>query len=250
MRAMTDYPGIEYYAKADFQELCAEVDKKWALDPQLIDMDITEEWDDDTNTITYYITGIFQIEDLKFSLTYTCLEDPDEIELEFDEIDPVDLHDAYRYRELMSLNMKHDAEDFKHRLQQKGLDVKIYSSRKINASTPVFAADEDDPFADMGFDDEMDPDLSEDDDLGDNIDDMADTLDEMSEALKDLDEDDVDIETENNIADHYIAECEKCHNVFISAVLVSDQKIEKISGTCPICDEECDQYLKWVVKEI
>ena len=129
---------------------------------------------------------------------------------------------------------------------------------KLNSTYPVMAADDDDPFADMGFDEPEggpDPDLGtvptdSDDSVEDNLDDMADTLDDLNDALQDFKEDDVDIETENNISNHYIAECEKCHQVFITAVEESDQTIEKISGVCPLCDEECDQYLKWVIKEI
>lgn len=120
---------------------------------------------------------------------------------------------------------------------------------------PILAA-EDDPFSDMGFDepevdDTDEPNLQDDpDSVEDSLDDMADTLDDLNDALKDFEEDDIDIETENNIDDHYIAECEKCHGVFITSVIESDQELEKISGVCPLCDEECDQYLKWVIKEI
>lgn len=132
--------------------------------------------------------------------------------------------------------------------------IKSSYSKRIKAK-PILAA-EDDPFADMGFDEpevddnsELEP-QDDPDSVEDSLDDMADTLDDLNDTLKDFEEDDIDIETENNIDDHYIAECEKCHGVFITSVIESDQELEKISGVCPLCDEECDQYLKWVIKEI
>lgn len=109
----------------------------------------------------------------------------------------------------------------------------------------------DDEFDDMSFDepesetqDEKDADSA-----ADSLDSMADTLDEISDSLEDFQEDNTDIDVNNNISDHYIAECEKCHGVFITAVTESDQKIDRISGTCPLCDQDCDQYLKWVIKD-
>lgn len=125
----------------------------------------------------------------------------------------------------------------------------------VAASTYIKAAEEDeDPFSDMGFDDEPEagpePGMEEDLSPEDTIDDLTDTLDDLNDALDDFEEDDVDIEMDNNIADHLIAECDKCHNIFITSVIQSDQEVEKISGICPICDEESDQYIKWVVKEL
>lgn len=136
--------------------------------------------------------------------------------------------------------------------------VKKYKMQggSVFASTYIKAAEEDeDPFADMGFDDEdpagdVEPPIGDDQDPEDTIDDLSDTLDDLSDSLDDFEEDNVDIEMDNNIADHLIAECDKCHNIFITSVIQSDQEIEKISGTCPICDEESDQYIKWVVKEL
>lgn len=130
--------------------------------------------------------------------------------------------------------------------------MKITSSKDLNAKkTPIMAADEEDPFADMGFEEEESQEVAEDaDEAEDSIEDMSDTLDELNDALSEIDEDKVDIEMDNNIDDHYIAECDKCHNVFITSVVLSDQEIEKISGICPICDEESDQYLKWIIKDV
>ena len=70
---------------------------------------------------------------------------------------------------------------------------------------------------------------------------IADTIDDASEP------DDVNIDTYNNIAGHYIAECEKCHQIFISAVVESDQQVSSIQGICPFCNEDTTQDLKWVV---
>lgn len=92
--------------------------------------------------------------------------------------------------------------------------------------------------------------LDDTDTLQDDIDYVADTLEDIQDDVQDIDEDDVDIDTENNIADHYIAECDRCHAVFISAVMESDQDIDKISGICPICGKESDQYLRWVIKDV
>lgn len=86
------------------------------------------------------------------------------------------------------------------------------------------------------------------DDLSDSVDDIQDTLDEIDGT--EIEEDDVDIELENNIANHYIAECDTCHGIFISALVESDQEVEKVSGVCPLCDKETDQYLKFIVRPV
>lgn len=87
-------------------------------------------------------------------------------------------------------------------------------------------------------------------DIAETIDDISDSVDDIQDTIEDIEEDDVDIEVDNNIANHYIAECDSCHGIFISALAESDQEIEKISGVCPLCDKETDQYLKWIVKSI
>lgn len=86
--------------------------------------------------------------------------------------------------------------------------------------------------------------------FSDTVDDLADTFDDMSEQLEDIEEDEVDIETENNIANHYIAECDTCQGVFISALVESDQEVEKITGVCPLCGKDTEQYLCWIVREV
>ncbi len=110
----------------------------------------------------------------------------------------------------------------------------------IKASTkPIMAAGED--FLGEGV---------EETEISDTIDDVADSVDDMQDVVDDLEEDSPDIEVDNNIADHYIAECDSCQGVFISALIESDQEVTKISGICPICGKETDQYLKWIVREV
>lgn len=102
----------------------------------------------------------------------------------------------------------------------------------------------------------MTPNLREIDDLDDSfsdqLEDVADTVEDIQDTVTDDDhqEDSVNIEIENNISGHYIAECNKCKNVFISATVLSDQIVECVTGVCPICREESDQYLKWVIKPV
>ena len=109
----------------------------------------------------------------------------------------------------------------------------------------VVAADED--FDDV---DEFDMDDSDDaDGLMDAVDDVADQVEDIQDTVEDEAEDAVSIEVNNNISDHYIAECDKCHGVFISAVIESEQQIDHVSGICPLCNKESDQYLKWIIKD-
>jgi len=98
--------------------------------------------------------------------------------------------------------------------------------------------------------DDFDMDDADVDGVLDAIDDVADNVDDLQDAIDSIDEDDLDIAMNNNIANHYIAECGKCYGVFISAVVESDQKIEYVSGQCPICHKDTEQYLKWVIKEV
>lgn len=88
------------------------------------------------------------------------------------------------------------------------------------------------------------------DGIMDAMDEVADNVEDIQDAIDDIDEDDVEIAVNNNIADHFIAECDKCGGVFISAVVDSDQVIDHVSGVCPLCGRETDQYLKWVIKSV
>lgn len=89
----------------------------------------------------------------------------------------------------------------------------------------------------------------EDEGVADALDTMADNVEDLQDAVEDIvDEDEPEININNNIADHFIAECERCGGVFISAVVDSDQTIDHVTGTCPLCGRETDQYLKWIIK--
>lgn len=85
-------------------------------------------------------------------------------------------------------------------------------------------------------------------DLSDSIDDLTDSVEDMQDMVEDVAEDEPSIDIENNIEDHYIAECESCGGIFISAILESDQEIDHVTGVCPLCDKETNQYLRWVIK--
>ncbi len=93
--------------------------------------------------------------------------------------------------------------------------------------------------ADFGYEDEIE----------DAVDDLADSAEDLQDSVDEVEEDDDNIEVNNNITDHYIAECDKCHGVFISAVVLSDQEVESVSGICPLCGKESEQYLNWVIKD-
>ena len=126
--------------------------------------------------------------------------------------------------------------------------IKKNNKQSINSSTSVSnryikAADEE---LEEEFDiDEYDDDT---DGLMDAIDDVADNVEDLQDSLDDIKEDEVEIAINNNIADHFIAECERCNGIFISAVVDSDQVIDHVTGTCPLCGRETEQYLKWIIK--
>ena len=108
----------------------------------------------------------------------------------------------------------------------------------------IVAADE---FDDFGFDE---PEMDDEEALGDKLDTMADDIDAIGDDLDEIEEESNDIEIDNNISDHYIAECQKCHGVFISAMSLSTESVTEITGQCPLCNDETTQELKWVVKSI
>lgn len=113
----------------------------------------------------------------------------------------------------------------------------------IKRSQRIMAAEEDEfETEDLTYD--------EDEGLGDTLDDIADNVEDIQDSMDDVREDDIDIEVNNNIEGHYIAECNNCHGVFISAVVESDQEIDHVSGICPLCEKESEQYLKWIIKSV
>lgn len=131
--------------------------------------------------------------------------------------------------------------------------MKISASKRHDTKTRIVAADED--FLEMDDTEFSDEDVPVDafddqDDFDDRLDEMADNIEDMQDTLDEVTEDDVDIEIDNNLEGHLIAECDKCHGIFISAMVESDQDVEKITGICPLCEKESDQYFKWVIKAI
>ena len=61
--------------------------------------------------------------------------------------------------------------------------------------------------------------------------------------------DDVDIDVDNNIVNHLIAECDNCKGIFISAMIASEQEVDSINGICPLCNKDTTQLLKWIIKD-
>lgn len=123
--------------------------------------------------------------------------------------------------------------------------MKISKNGKVLSSSKIMAAGEDDI-------EYMQDDMSGGGMIDDFQDDTEEVIDdsEDEEVEDDVEQDDIDIEIENNIDNHYIAECDSCHGVFISALVETDQEVEMISGTCPLCGKDTDQYLKWIIRGI
>lgn len=132
-----------------------------------------------------------------------------------------------------------------------------YEKHNVSSATRIVGADEDEESIDEEFDfDSMVEDdstmidevpVDDTDTIQDTIDDVTDALEDLQDSVDDIEPDLVDIQMNNNIEDHYIAECEACHGVFISAVVKSEIEIEHVHGVCPICDREADQKLKWLI---
>ena len=118
--------------------------------------------------------------------------------------------------------------------------MKISHNGKVMSTKRITAADEDMDF-NGGIGEQ---------DIIDTIDDVSDSVEDLQDAVDEIEEDDVDIEIENNIANHYIAECDVCHGVFISALVETDQEVDMISGVCPLCGKETDQYLNWIIRDV
>lgn len=126
--------------------------------------------------------------------------------------------------------------------------MKIRHTKIHAAIDPIFAAgeEENDTFDD--FDDVQD--YMDDGGINDTLDDISDDIEDIQDDVDDITEDDVNIDIENNISGHYIAECDTCHGVFISAMVESDQAVESIRGVCPLCDKDTEQFLKWVITPV
>lgn len=131
----------------------------------------------------------------------------------------------------------------------------VDATSQLSNKQSITAADDDDfdsmvddseDIAETDTDDDA-PEVSDENSIQDTLEDMSNTLEDMQDNIDDVDPDLVDIELNNNIEGHYIAECSVCHGVFISAVVKSDAEIDNIHGTCPLCNREADQLLKWLI---
>ena len=135
-------------------------------------------------------------------------------------------------------------------------NYEIFESTKIKASSSIHnqkitAAEGDEEEDDTldGFDDSEFA-FDDEEPIDDTLDEMSDTLDDMQDQLDEIVEDDPSIQVDNNISNHYIVECDKCKGVFISSIEESDAAIEKVSGRCPLCGKDSDQYLKWIIRDV
>lgn len=156
-----------------------------------------------------------------------------------------------------TVDFHYDSEDNEVFIDQSTSDLaeqvaEELKSQGVKAATKstIYAADDDDTggFADADSEDKVFDDFGYDDSIKDNIDELSDQVEDLQGSIDTVTEDQPSIDVDNNIENHYIAECESCHGIFISAVVESDQEVQKISGICPLCEKETDQYLKWVVK--
>lgn len=125
------------------------------------------------------------------------------------------------------------------------------AARPVQASTAVMAAGDDfeSTEEDFGDFDDTAADASS-EDTADAVDALSDAVDELQETVDEVEEDDPNIEMDNNIENHYIAECDRCHGVFISALTETDHEVASIKGICPLCEKESEQQLKWIVRSV
>lgn len=220
---MSLYDTISKFVEEDAEHIANQVAHRTDR-PAEVDADIKADNDDDN----------------LYHVTYNCYVDG---ELENIEIDVDYWKDGEEYL------MSDDISSIASQISQLVLSSKNSKKGKVikSSKSTILAAEEDeDPFADI-----PDEDLDfGDDSLDDTLEDISDSIEDMQDSLDEIVEDDPSIEIDNNIANHYIAECEKCKGVFISAIIESDQSVEHISGQCPLCGKDSDQYLKWVVRDI
>lgn len=214
---------IRRYAKEDVRSMI-KYSKDAGYDADLVDLQFTTKESDGKETID--VTAIINYsykDDNRYQTKYTWQY-------------TIDGDDVW-IQGPMSMHRRH----FVQALADSSDDKSIESATTIGKHR-IVAADEDD---------ELEFGVAEDDgDFSDTLDEMADNIEDMQDDIEDIQEDDVNIEVENNIDGHYIAECERCHGIFISATVQSDQVVEKVTGICPLCEKESDQYLRWVVQAV
>lgn len=215
-------------AKADLKEVLedAVADSDLSVDVEGIgDPEVSyHEIEDDDHYDAWRVEYKFEVESDDRTIPVT---------LEYDVLDQELWFPEDRY-------LVHLAEKVAKDLKGEGVSATtVLHRRKITAAEE----DEEAGFVDV-VEDEDDGGIS------DAIDDLSDQVEDVQDTVDDIEEDDIDIDIDNNISDHYIAECDGCHGVFISAMLEADQEVDHISGICPLCQKETDQYLKWVVKAV
>lgn len=212
---------VERYAKQDISAIIKIAENKCGVKFKLKSINIDDsDYSSDEEDAVIGATAIIECNNKQFDFYWEYLIDDDNIYIE-DEDRELALSLCNRYKN------------------------SINSSIRINASSsisPITAADDD--FENDNFEETVDDNLDD-----EYLDELSDKVDDIEEQVNDIQQDDVNIQIENNISGHYIAECDSCHGIFISAVIESDQMIEKISGVCPLCSKETDQYLKWVIKD-
>lgn len=134
--------------------------------------------------------------------------------------------------------------------------MRIYSNRNntVRKSRKIYGAEGDlEPASrDMFLDDLDDEEATEDEDTEDTEDDsdVKSIDDEEYPFGEEQIQTPVAIDVDNNIDNHFIAECDICKGVFISPVIKSDSDVQSIQGICPLCNNESTQYLKWVINPI
>lgn len=225
---------VRRFAKQDIKAILDKVNKfssnnKDNLDASLVDLKFNSHGDTvDVTAIINYNSGDSR-KQTEYHLTYTF--EGDDVWLEYNN----NAHARWLYSDLCNPSSDKFSKD-------------ISAASKLGRR-PIMAADDEDPSFDEFEDEDFGRDF-DDDNFQDTLDEMADNIEDMQDDLDEVQEDDVDIEVENNIEGHYIAECDRCHGIFISAMVQSDQDVEKMSGVCPLCQKESDQYFRWVVQAI
>lgn len=184
----------------------------------------------------YSIQAQISVHNIKTDGNHTILVSYDIID---DGIESIDTKEECKHMIKECMDTQKDISASTKKSYSKPFKRIIASSRR--SYIKAAGEDEDDGI----FVDDMDS-----DDIVDSIDDISDDIDDMRDSLEDLAEDDTNIEVDNNISNHYIAECDACKGIFISAVIESDQELDHITGVCPLCGKETDQYLYWVIKDV
>lgn len=229
---MSVFGQIKTYATEDISEAVRLANEKYKLEAKL--NKLTYDCDDDIETAddaSCIVNASISAGDKTINLSFEYVVSDDEI---------------YCSDDVASL-----AKLIKSKLL--GEVIAATSDRPLT-SVAVTAADDDEDTEEPAVDDfsgfdEFDE-FGDPADIADSVDDLADSVDELQDRIDETDPDEVNIDIDNNIDEHYIAECERCHGVFISAVVESDQMVDSISGICPLCEKETTQYLKWVIKAV